>query len=50
MMVCGEEGGWIIPRSVGVILCTENNKFFCTYIYTHGAREGFCPCVQFGAA
>lgn len=49
-MVCGEEGGWVIPRSVGVILCTEHNKFFCTYIYTRGAREGFCPCVQFGAA
>lgn len=31
--VHGEGEGWIIPRNVNVILCTENNKFFCTYIY-----------------
>lgn len=30
-----EGGGWIIPRSVRVILSIENNKFFCTYIYMH---------------
>lgn len=31
--VHGEGEGWIIPRNVNVILCAENNKFFCTYIY-----------------
>lgn len=33
--ICEEGGGRIIPRSVRVMLSTENNKFFCTYIYIH---------------
>jgi len=33
--VRGEGGGWVIPTSVRVILHTENNEFFWTYIWVH---------------